>query len=264
MSIPLAVIAYTILSSGFILMKKGIGWIGHKGPKDRAFRKHFFTWICGFLLINLFIIPNTTALKHLDPHIVSAMAAWGVIVMVFLAHTALKEKLFRSDYFHTLLIVLSIVFLNLFESKETREVVRIPSYIIAAFIPFVLSPTTFIRRTSTRYRTVIFSAVAGMCTGMIVVTMKILVIYFGFQVASYFTSPYFYIYIIFSLATFVTIQIAYKMGYMMAVGPVQYSVTILYPAFCTAFVFGKHFHPIQLVAFVVIVYAVAAMLKKHA
>jgi len=37
MGVLLALIAYSLLSLGYVLMKKGIGWIGYKGRKNRAY-----------------------------------------------------------------------------------------------------------------------------------------------------------------------------------------------------------------------------------
>ncbi len=85
MSLPLSIFAYTLLSIGLVLQKKGIAWIGFKGKKDGNFYRPLAIWFAGFLLMNLYIVPNTAALKHLPPHIVSAMAGWGVVVLVLLS-----------------------------------------------------------------------------------------------------------------------------------------------------------------------------------
>ena len=263
LSIPLAVLAYTILSTGLVLMKKGIAWIGHKGRKDRAYRRHQITWFSGFLLINLSIVPNALALKHLEPHIVSAFAGWGVAVMVFLAYKILGERLFRSDYWNTFFIVLAIIVLNFFERRDAQETVRVSFFIAAAVFPFALLLLVFIRNASNKVRALLFAATAGMSTGMIIVTVKVMVSLFGFQVSAYFASPYLYVYLVFSLAAFGAMQIAYKMGNLLAVGPVQYAAAILYPVLCTAVVFSNRLHPVQLIAFAVIVFAVVSLLRKH-
>jgi len=263
MSLPLAVFGYTLLSAGFVLMKKGIGWIGFKGPKDRIFRTNLFVWIVGFIVMNLAVIPNTMALKHLAPHIVSSTAGWGVIVMVALSFLLLRERLFRSDGLYTILIVGSIVLLNLFETPRGEERFDLPLLAASSALPFILVLPAFLKRASKRMRTVFLAGFSGIATGMIVISLKVLVILFGFRVSAYFASPVLYLYLLFSLGAFVSLQWAYKLGSMMRVGPVQYSASIIYPVLCSVVVFGDGIHPLQLAAVAVLVSAVVGILKKH-
>lgn len=262
-SILLTILAYTLLSTGFVFMKKGIVWIGYKGEKDKTYYRNLFTWISGFLLINIFIVPNTVALRYLDPHIVSSIAGWGVVFMVFLSHALLKEKLYSSDFSYSVLIFISIIFLNLYENQEGGMTVNIPLLTIMASLPFFLFAPVFINSISKRIKTIIYAAVSGISTGMIIVTMKVLVSLRGFHVGSYFSSPYLYLYLLFSLTAFISLQVAYKKGVMMLVGPVQYSAAIIYPVLCSYLVFSNRINFIQLAAISAIVYSVIAILKKH-
>ncbi|NOR11913.1 MAG: hypothetical protein GQ545_01535 [Candidatus Aminicenantes bacterium] len=263
LSIPLAVFAYTLLSTGFVLQKKGIGWIGYKGTKDRTYYRNLVIWIVGFLLMNLNIVPNAMALKHLDPHIVAAMAGWGIIVMVFLSAYLLKEQIQRSDILFTVIIVLSIIVLNLFEITEAKESIARPYLLAAIILPFIILVPAVLKSLSRTTRAVLFGIATGMSTGMIIVTMKVLVSELGFDVVGYFSSPLLYLYLLFSLTGFVTLQAAYKLGAMMLVGPIQYSTAILYPVMCSYWVFGKQLHPLQIGTIVLIVISVVGMLKKR-
>ena len=116
LSIPLAFLAYSLLSLGFALMKKGVGWIGSKGRKDRNFYNYLFVWIAGFILSNSYIVPNTMALKHLEPHIVASVAGWGVVMLILLSRILLQEALYRSDFLFAAVIFTAILTLNLFEN----------------------------------------------------------------------------------------------------------------------------------------------------
>ena len=263
LSIPLAVFAYTILSTGFVLQKKGISWIGFKGKKDRTYYRYLSTWIVGFLLMNLNIVPITMALKHLDPHIVSAMAGWGIIVMVFLSAYLLREQIHRLDFLFTFLIVLSIILLNLSEFNETGEIIARPYLLASIILPFLFLVPAVLKSFSRTTRAVLFSTVTGLSTGMIIVTMKVLVSELGFDVAGYFSSPFLYLYLLFSLTAFVTLQAAYKLGAMMVVGPIQYSTAIIYPVVCSYWVFGRQIHPLQIGAIALIVIAVVGMQRKR-
>jgi multidrug transporter EmrE-like cation transporter len=264
MSIPLAVFAYTLLSTGFVLQKRGIGWIGFKGTKDRIYYRNLFTWIAGFLLMNLNIVPNTLALKHLDPHIVSAFAGWGIIVMVFLSAYMLKERIHLSDIWFTVIIVLSIVMLNVFEFSEAEEIISRPRLLAAIVLPFILLGPALLPSLRRTTRALLFAMITGLSTGMIIVTMKALVSELGFAVAAYFSSPLFWLYLLFSLTSFITLQAAYKLGPMMKVGPIQYSSAIIYPVVCSFGVFGSHIQPVQIAAIVLIVGGVVGILRKRA
>jgi drug/metabolite transporter (DMT)-like permease len=244
-------------------MKRGIGWIGFKGKKDKKFYRNLILWIVGFILINIYIVPNTVALKYLAPHLVSSMAGWGIIVMIFFSYLILKEKLYRSDYFYTILIVVSIIFLHLFEYQESEVKVNISVLIAVAFFPLSLLLPALLRFVSKRIKKILFAVLSGISAGLIIVMMKVLVTFLGFDVPSYLASPYFYLYLFFSIAAFITLQVAYKLGQMMTVGPIQYSAVIIYPALCSFLVFGKHINLMQIVAIAAIIYGVVAILRKH-
>jgi drug/metabolite transporter (DMT)-like permease len=264
LALSLTVLAYTLLSTGYVLQKKGVAWIGGKGEKDRAYYRNLEIWVAGFLLMNLYIVPNAAALKRLDPHIVSAMAGWGVIVLVFLSQALLKERLLGSDIAFTVLIMAAIALLNIFEGPETgNEGVRIEPLIAALAVPFLLVLPALIPSLSRRIRGLLFACVSGLSAGLIIVTMKILVASYGFRVSAYFASPYLYLYLVFSLAAFLSLQASYKMGRMLAVGPVQYTAAILYPVLCSAAVFGNRLHSMQIAAVGIVVAGVWGILKKH-
>jgi len=263
LSVFITIFAYTLLSTGFVLMKKGIGWIGFKGKKDKAFYRNLTLWIIGFILINVYIVPNTIALKYLAPHLVSSMAGWGIIVMIFFSYLILKEKLFSSDYFYTILIVVSIVFLHFFERQASEEIINISALITVASLPLFLLLPALLRFVSKRVKTILFATLSGISAGLIIVMLKVLVTYSGFAVPSYFSSPYFYWYLFFSLTAFITLQVAYKLGQMMTVGPIQYLATIIYPALCSFLIFGKHINLVQIAAILAIIFSVVAILRKH-
>ena len=263
LSIPLAFFAYTLLSIGLVLMKKGISWIGFKGQKNPSFYKNLFIWIAGFILTNSYIVPNTLALKHLDPHIVASVAGWGVVMMILFSRALLKEKLYRSDLLFAAVIFIAILLLNFFEYHEDARAVNWPMLTGAVLLPLALALVAVPGIVKKKIKALLLAVVSGISAGMIVVIMKILVSDFGFRVADYFTSPYFYLYLFFSLSAFITLQIAYKLAVMMIVGPAQYSAAIIYPALCSFFIFSNRLHLIQIIAITTVIASVTLILKKH-
>ena len=262
-AVLLSLLAYALLSTGMVLMKKGIAWIGHKGPKDETWSRDLGTWTVGFLLSNLYIVPSLIALKTLTPHVVAAFAGFGVVVLVLLSRAVLGEPLHRSDVLYAAAIFLSIVLLNMYEPSPGRGALNIPLLAVVAVFPPLLFVAAFIKGAARKTRTAIFASVSGAATGMIVVLIKVLVDLHGFRVADYFRSPYVYLYLFFSLGSFIALQFAYRSGTMLRTGPLQYGSSIVYPAVCSVLVFGNVIRPLQIASLAAIVLAVAGILRKH-
>ena len=259
----LSLLAYTLLSVGFVLEKKGIAWIGFKGRKDRVYFNNLFIWISGFLIANLYIVPNTMALKSLSPHVVASVAGWGVAVTVILSWAVLGERLYCADLLDTALIAGAIVAINLFEQGNAGDIIRVPYLVAASVLPFMLFALFILKAVTRGTRAVLLAAVSGISTGMITVAMKALVSLFGFRIGDYFVSPYLYLYLLFSITAFVTLQMAFKTGDMMLAGPAQYSMAIIYPVICSMLVFGSRFHPVQPAAILLVVIFVVRLLRRH-
>jgi drug/metabolite transporter (DMT)-like permease len=257
----LAALAYTFLAAGLVLMKKGIGWFGRRAPRDAAWKRDLGVWTAGFLVSNAYIVPVALALRTLPPHIVAAFAGVGVVVMVLLSRAWLGEKLRRSDAVYAAAMGLAIGFLSLSAKTGAGGAGSAFRLAVAAVLPFLLLTGAFFGKVAGRHRAVLLAAVAGISTGMIVVLMRILVQAFGTRVGDYFGSPYFYLYIVFSLLAFLALQFAYKLDSLLRTGPVQYAASILYPALCSVLVFGNPVRPVQAAAILVIVMAAVGILR---
>jgi len=264
LAIFMALIAYSLLSIGIVLMKKGVDCFGWKGKKNRQFYTHLGTWIAGFLIMNINGVPNAIALKTLPPHIVSASAGWGIIVLIFFSAWVLKEKIFGSDFIFTGLIVVSIFLLNFFEQSNTTESpVSLSGLIVISVLPFIIMPVALFGKISKKIKTVVYAAVSGLSAGLLVVFLKMLMMTYGFQVGKFFGSIYLYLYIFFALLSLIALQLANKSGDMIVIGPVQYSSQIVYPAISTYVVFRQSLSLMQMAAMVLVIYAVNKILKKH-
>lgn len=262
-ALVLAVLAYTLLAAGLVLMKKGIGWLGRKGPKDSAWRRDLGIWAAGFILSNSYVVPVTMALKSLPPHIVAAFAGWGVTVMIILSRTWLGEKLRPSDAAYTAAMVFAIALLSLYEKSGAMRAAN-PSWLAgAAAFPFLFLPAAFSRIVGRRERAFLLAAISGISTGLIVVFMKVLVQAYGGRVAAYFRSPHLYLYLAFSLLAFISLQCAYRLGSLLRTGPILYAASIIYPALCSALVFGNRIRLVQAAAILTIVLAVAGILRNR-
>lgn len=259
----MALTAYSCISTGFVLMKKGIGWIGWKGRRNKIFYSNLFLWISGFIIMNIYGIPSAIALRRLPPHIVAAFAGWGIIALIYLSHFLLKEKIFKTDYIFSLMIVTGIFFLNFFEKPDSNNIINITGMICLSTIPVILFFSGFNNRLSCKIKTLVFSSVSGMSAGLMIVSLRLLVLKYQYRIAFYFNSPYLYLYIGFALLSFIALQLACKNGPMMIIGPVQYSTNIIYPLLATLLIFNRLIDLIQFLSIGLIVYSVINILKKR-
>lgn len=260
----MALTAYTMLSLGFVLQKKGISWMGWKQQKSGLYYKNLALWVVGFLVMNIYGVPSAIALKSLPPHIVAAFAGWGIVMLVLFSRIFLGEKIFKSDCFYASAIVLGIFLLGYFEPRtESAPGFDALSLVLLVVFPVLLFFFTLPGRLSKRLKTVFYAAVCGMTAGLMVVSLRLLVIRHGYDVGLYFSSVFLYLYIFCALLSLVSLQLALKSGAMIAVGPVQYAANIIYPVFATLLVFSQPLHLVQVAAIALIVYSVTALLKKH-
>lgn len=265
--ILMALSAYTMLSLGFVLMKKGVQWLGWQGKKNNLYYQHLIRWTMGFLIANIYGLPSALALKSLPAHIVAAFAGWGIVMLVLFSFLILKEKIYSSDYFHAIVIVGGIILLAFFEKKGSTLGLFLPVNQIGlgvlCLVPIVLFGLGMMKPGAKRLQVVGLAAVSGMSAGMMVVSLRLLVMEMGYHVARYFSSGYLYIYIMFALLALVALQLALKNGSMIVIGPVQYSANIIYPVLATLLVFEQGIQWVQGVGIALILYGVIFILKKH-
>ena len=221
----------------------------------------------GFIIMNAFPIPSAIALKNLPAHIVSAFAGWGIIILVVFSFLLLKEKLYKTDYFFSFLIVSGIVLLNYFEKStptgSSATTFRVWGLGILCTVPVILIFTGLLKFLDKKVKTWVFASVSGMSAGLMVITLRLLVVNFGYEVSSYLGSIYLYLYLGSALLSFIGLQLALKNGPMIVVGPVQYSTTIIYPVFAAFLVFQQPIHWAQFLAIALIVYSVINILRNH-
>ena len=262
-SILMAMTAYACLSTGLMLMKKGIGWLGWKGTKDRSYYANLSIWITGFVVMNLYGIPNALALKILPSDVVAAFAGWGIVVLVFGSNVFLKENISSTDLIFSSLIIAGIVALNLFSRPKVLGGADPTATIVLFLLPFLMFIAGLIISWTDKIKTALFAAVSGLSAGLMVVALGLLVRKYEYQITLYFESPFLYLYVGLGLLSLVALQIALKHGPLMIIGPVQYATHISYPLVAALVVFRRPVHAVQYFAVGVIVYSVVGILRRR-
>jgi len=262
-SILLALLGFTLLSTGNVLTKAGSLWIKWQGRRDGEFRRYLAIWLTGLVLCNLSLIPNGMASKILPPHIVSAISGWEIIVMIVLSHFLLKEKIFTSDLIYSIIIVSCIFALSIVGRPVPVEHIDKTAFYILLSIPFLLVIHVLFKGIGVKPKTILLSIFAGCLGGFSLVIMNVVVKEYGYNIGNYFSTPYPYLFAFSATAAFIAVQLAMRWGDMMLVGPLLNSFIIIYPVICSYFVFNSKLGIIQIIIIAAIIYSCIAILKKH-
>jgi multidrug transporter EmrE-like cation transporter len=262
-SILLALLGFTLLSTGNVLTKAGSPWMKWQGRKDGRFRRYLAIWLTGLVSYNLSLIPNGMASKTLPPHIISAISGWEIIVIITLSYFFLKENIFVSDLIYSTIIVSCIFALSIVEKPTPVEHVDKIAFYILLSIPFLFVMPVLLKNIGVKPKTVLFSIFAGCSGGFTLVIMNVVVKEYGYNIMSYFSTPYPYLFVFSATAAFIALQLAIRWGDMMLVGPIQNSFIIIYPVICSYFMFNSKLGIIQIATIVIIIYSCIAILRKH-
>jgi drug/metabolite transporter (DMT)-like permease len=258
-----AFLAFTIFSSGTVLMKAGSAWLKWHGPRNSQFRRALFLWLLGFFFYNVSIVPNLLAAKALPAYILAAVSGWQIVVIVLLSAWWLKEHVYTADIFYAALIVASIFILNISEKAGQTGNVNAAAFYVLLLSPFILLLPAIFKKTSIRLKATLFSFFSGCINGISLVILNIVTHQYGLDIFAYFLTPYPYLFLSCGLIGFIALQLALRWSDLMLVGPLQTSLTIVYPAFCSFFIFGLNPGIIQIVSIIVVVFSCIAILRKH-
>ncbi|HDP93957.1 MAG TPA: hypothetical protein ENN40_01190 [Candidatus Aminicenantes bacterium] len=257
----MALLAYSCIAGGEMLMKVGISWLGWRGPKTSAYFRSRRLWVAGLVLANLYGIPSAVALKYLPPHIVGAFSGWVVVLLVILSHRVLGEPLTRNDGLFAFLFVVGFVFLNLLDRAPGDTAGASSALWGISLLPVAVFGMGFARGLPKRSRAVLFGAVAGMSAGLMVVFLRLLVLEFGFDVARYFSSAYLYLYVFFALLSLAALQLALKKAGMIQTASLKYSTNILYPFLAAPLVFQTQLSWLHWALAALIVFSVVRLIR---
>jgi len=246
-----ALIALTgnfLLSLGMVLQKKNVGWFGHKGEKERKYRRARRGWILGFVLMNLQPVFNYFALFGLPPNVVAAMIGANVAFTSVLAALMLGERLTRRRLAGAVVIFAAVGAISLTGERAQAGIVEVRAGFYYAFgaFPFALAAVlaAFRRRIRSRAFPTMVAAVAGALGGYMVITMKALQLEASGGPLTWLATPYFYVYFAAGAASFSVLQLAFHRGEVTTVSPADYGMQVLWSALAAQFVFGM---PIDLV-----------------
>lgn len=263
-----SILSYFILSLGFVLQKKGIHWLSNKEKSTQQYKTDRILWFVGLVLVNVAPMINFLALKELSSAVVTAVSGLNIIFTIFLSRTLLGSVIYASDYFYSGLIALSIAGIQLFSFSGTQiKGIFFPYFFqilpILLFVIYFLLKLLFQNKKLLMLNTILLSLIAGSMTGYMIILMKILQIQTRMKISLFFISPYFYFYLICGLFSFIAISMAYKIGNIMLISPIQYSSMVFYPFIASYCIFSLKLHTSEVIFFSVIILCVVLIIKNH-
>jgi drug/metabolite transporter (DMT)-like permease len=242
-----------LLSLGMILQKRHVGWIGHKGSRDEAFRRARRGWLLGFTLMNAQPVFNFVALLGLPPNVVGAAAGSNVAFTAVLASLVLGERIGARRLAWTCAMFAAMA-VSAFAAPPSGSGF-VPAALFASLAPPLLAAAVALplrRRRRGPTTAVVLAAVAGSLGGFMVLPMRALQISGGGSLAGWLGAPWLWLYILAGVGGFSIVQLAYKDGRMSTVAPAYYGMQVLWPALASYFVFASPFAPVQGAAFAAI------------
>jgi len=263
-SILLALSGMTLYSTGIILQKKGSGWMGEKKKRNKKTYLMFLLWGAGMLLSYVIsAIPTGFASKNLQPHVISALSGWGIVVTVFLTYFFLKEKLYISDIVYSSVIAACILLLSISQKTTNSYDIGKRFLYFLAFLPFLLLVPVLFKFTKNKYKTILLSTFSGIMSGLTLVFMNVLVKESGDSILSIMGSAYIYIYVLAGLASVAAMQIAYRLGDIMPIVLMQTSLSIVYPIVCSYLMFNSGISVAQVLLILIIAASCQGILRKR-
>lgn len=239
-----------LLSLGFSLQKKHVGWLSAKRRGERVRSGEIIGWTLGFILMNVQPIFNYFALGKLAPNIVASIGGSNIIFTIFLSYFLLSEKIKPSKIPAIVLMAISLAYAGLVGQESSQKFTK-EAFWIAFFIPTAFAMLVLLgnRKLSAQHLGMFLGSAAGALGGFMVLCLDALRISHGSNFFGWAFSIYLYVYLFCGIASFMIKQFAFERGKMNAVAPTFYGFLVLYPSIATYFVSNVPLHSSQLFAY---------------
>lgn len=249
---------------GMVCQKKGIRWMDMRKSKQAGLSKYFFIWLAGILTSYvLSAYPNSIASNALPPHIITAMAGWEIVVIVFLSWVFLKERMYKTDGLYALLIVGCTAVLGVrtrpAEYMQEQKLWRILVFLIPVVFLFPLLN----KRLTAKTKVAFFAIYSGCMGGLALVYFNILVRAIFAHGLKGLPIGILALYLLSAVLGLIGEQTSYRIGEMTVVASIRLSLYIVYPIFCSMLLYKSSIDVIQLMAIAVIIFACYGIYRKR-
>ncbi len=239
-----------LLSLGFSLQKKHVGWLSAKRRGEKVRNGEIIGWTVGFILMNVQPIFNYVALGRLAPNIVASIGGSNIIFTILLSYFLLGEKIKASKIPAIVLMAISLAYAG-FVGQESSQQFKKEAFWIAFFLPTAFAMLVLLgnRKLSAQHLGMFLGSAAGALGGFMVLCLDALRINHGSDFFGWVLSIYLYVYLFCGASSFMIKQFAFEKGRMNAVAPTFYGFMVLYPSIATYFVSKVPLHAQELFAY---------------
>jgi uncharacterized membrane protein len=267
-SILIGLAGFTLFGVAMVMMKYGAEVLSRPSQMLRgsANRKKSLIWALGCLANFLYVVLFSIALGMGEASVISALNGFGLVVAAILSRLFLHEKLSSAEVVGIGMIIVGTASVGYFSRPTVRAF---------SFSPFVFWSFCFVTLLGNlggdgytllhrlRGAGIVFAINAGYLGGLSALLQKIFMtpLMQGVTashglIAALCRDPYFYIFIVASMASFAMIQVAYQFGKAVQVVPTFSSAIILTPVVGAAIIFQERLTVFQVVGIVAIILGV--------
>lgn len=263
-NVMLALLGATLASIGSVFQKKGLQWLNYRKDKTKKNLKLLGLWILGIILSYIIsAIPISFASKTLPPHIITAMSGWGIVVIIIMSYFFLKEKIYKSDFFYSALIVACTLSISLLSKSVTNLDYNGLYLIILFLVPFAALIPASIKKSGNKIRASMFAIFAGAMGGISIVFFNLLMRYFFAGGLSKVPLYFLFLYPVAAISGAVSEQASYRLGDMPVVSSMRLGLFIIYPVICSWLLFNTGVDVFQLLSIAIMIFACYGIFKKR-
>lgn len=251
-------------SVGMVMQKKGMDKLNLKNLKNIKANRDFYVWLIGILLAYVIsVLPTGIASGGLSPQIVSAISGLSIVMIIILSHFFLGDQIFRSDIFFSIIIILSIFGISIYGDNTSNSSMDEKALYLLIIVPFVILLPFASKKIGNQLKTILLATFSGLTSGLSYVLLNIAVKQSQGSFAAFFSTIYYYEYMIVGFFSGFSMQLAYRYGKIINIAPIQVSLSVIFPLVCSYFIFSKSLSLTQNVLILVIAICCWAILKKH-
>jgi len=256
---------------GGVLQKKGIGWQRKGRNRDTRWRREFLVWLAGFLMSSFIPALNLVALYGISPAVLGAVGGSSIAFGAIFAAPILGERLPPRGIAASAALLASVSGFAILGRGPGSASWSRPFFIFAWLLPVAAGAEAWLALRprgggvpdpgSGRLRgyAIAMAAVSGSLGGLMAVIMKLIQADVLSDPLRYPLSPIMYAHLTVAIVGPWAMQIAYRHGQAVIVGPISGALSVAYPAIASWLVFAERPSLPSVIALAAVIGSAAAL-----
>jgi drug/metabolite transporter (DMT)-like permease len=256
---------------GGVLQKKGIGWQRKGRDRDAGWRREFLVWLSGFLMSSLIPALNLVALYGVSPAVLAAIGGSGIAFAAIFAAPLLGERLPPCGIAASAALLASVAAFAISGRDAGSASWSRPFFVLAWLLPVAAGAAAWLalrprgggnpdpETGRLRGYAIAMAAASGSLGGLMAVIMKLIQADVLGDPLRYPLTPIMYAHLTVAIAGPWAMQIAYRHGRAVIVGPISGAVSVAYPAIAAWLIFGERPSLPSVIALAAVICSAAAL-----